>query len=156
MLISCNSCNSKYLINSADLKPEGRVVQCVNCRNQWYQEPIITEEDSHENKQDTLIVTKSNNNFSSKEFHENKNSGNVVANLPSTFVKEEKVSVINSLLVIFLMLFLIIVFWIIQNTQINSFVLFKFYINEFFFNFKLIISDVAKIIHRIINYIIAN
>ena len=30
MLISCTSCNSKYLVNSADLKPNGRDVNVPN------------------------------------------------------------------------------------------------------------------------------
>ena len=38
MFIQCSSCNSKYLVNSADLKPNGRLVECANCTHQWYQE----------------------------------------------------------------------------------------------------------------------
>ena len=45
MLISCTSCHSKYLINSADLKPEGRTVQCAYCGNQWYQESSFREDE---------------------------------------------------------------------------------------------------------------
>ena len=45
MLISCTSCNSKYLVNSADLKPDGRTVECANCGNQWYQESTLSEEE---------------------------------------------------------------------------------------------------------------
>ena len=45
MLISCTSCHSKYLVNSADLKPDGRTVQCANCGNQWYQESFVNEEE---------------------------------------------------------------------------------------------------------------
>ena len=44
MLISCSACNSKYLVNSADLKPNGRMVECANCGHQWYQEPSTEEE----------------------------------------------------------------------------------------------------------------
>ena len=40
MLISCFSCNSKYLLNSADLKPSGRTVKCANCGYQWFEENI--------------------------------------------------------------------------------------------------------------------
>ena len=38
MLIRCSACNSKYLVNSADLKPDGRMVECASCGHQWYQE----------------------------------------------------------------------------------------------------------------------
>ena len=44
MLISCSACNSKYLVNSADLKPDGRMVECASCGHQWYQEPSTEEE----------------------------------------------------------------------------------------------------------------
>ena len=37
MLVSCSSCNSKYLVNSADLKPDGRTVQCAKCGHNWFQ-----------------------------------------------------------------------------------------------------------------------
>ena len=54
MLISCNSCNSKYLVNSAELKPDGRNVQCANCGNQWFQESQVFE--------DNAIIRGLNNN----------------------------------------------------------------------------------------------
>ena len=44
MLISCTSCKSKYLVNSADLKPEGRTVQCAKCGYEWYQNIVRNEE----------------------------------------------------------------------------------------------------------------
>ena len=44
MLIRCSACNSKYLVNSADLKPDGRMVECASCGHQWYQEPSTEEE----------------------------------------------------------------------------------------------------------------
>ena len=44
MFIECSACNSKYLVNSADLKPDGRMVKCANCGHQWYQEPSIEED----------------------------------------------------------------------------------------------------------------
>ena len=44
MLLICSSCNSKYLLNSADLKPKGRNVKCSICGNVWFQEPKLAEE----------------------------------------------------------------------------------------------------------------
>lgn len=48
MLISCSFCKSKYLVNSADLKPSGRIVQCAKCKNKWYQELLANEKDQIE------------------------------------------------------------------------------------------------------------
>ena len=143
MLISCTSCHSKYLINSADLKPNGRTVQCANCGNQWYQENSLREEE------EILISSTLSNSINSQT--EKKESNSPTRNLPSTYVKEQKVSVLNSVLVVIFVSVLIAGFWLIKNVETNNLVLLKFYVDEFYFNLKLIVDDIAKIIHRIIN-----
>ena len=144
MLISCTSCESKYLVNSADLKPDGRTVQCAKCGNQWYQDPNLIE-----NEQIEQVITTSTPSTSSENKKDNLKSP--TPNLPSTYVKEQKVSVLNSILVVFFVIFLIGGFWIVRNIEINTLVLFKFYLDEFAFNLKLIFEDIAKIIHQIVN-----
>jgi predicted Zn finger-like uncharacterized protein len=146
MLISCTSCNSKYLINSADLKPDGRTVQCANCGNQWYQEnsPNAEEILGGIDKNSIPKILKNSQNIKEK----NKLP---TPNLPSTYVKEKKVSILNSTLVIFFVIILVFGFWIIRNVDINNLVLLKYYYNEFAFNLKLIFKDIVKIIYRIIN-----
>lgn len=142
MLISCNSCNSKYLINSADLKPDGRTVECANCGYQWYQENKLNEEENF-TAPSSLSSTKvkSNQNELKEE----------ITNLPSTYVHEQKVSILNSFLVIFILIVLISGFWLLRNLEINTLVLLKFYLEEFYFNLKLIFNDIAKVLHKIIN-----
>tara|TARA_X000000368_G_C22954470_1_gene678127 strand:- start:726 stop:1160 length:435 start_codon:yes stop_codon:yes gene_type:complete len=143
MLISCTSCQSKYLVNSADLKPNGRNVKCARCGNTWYQDNIAIQDDENLNE---LEYTKSQNieNNSSKL---NKGTNN----LPSTYVKENKVSFLNSFLVLFFTIALIVSFWVLKNLEINTMVLLKYYISEFYFNLKLIFNDIAKIIYELIN-----
>ena len=143
MLISCTSCHSKYLINSADLKPDGRTVQCANCGNQWYQEISFREKDE--------ILTSSTLSNSTNSQSEKKESNLPTHNLPSTYVKEQKVSVLNSILVVLFVSVLVVGFWLIKNVETNNLVLLKFYVDEFYFNLKLIVDDIAKIIHLIIN-----
>ena len=142
MLISCNSCNSKYLVNSAELKPDGRNVQCANCGNQWFQESQVFDDNVKDN-----LSSEVNDGDSLKQ-EENKTS---ISNLPSTYVQEPKVSVLNSILLVLFVILLIILYWFFQNSNINSLVLIQFYINEFFFNLNMIINDIAKIIHQLIN-----
>jgi len=128
-------------VNSADLKPDGRTVECANCGNQWYQESALSEEE---------ILTLSAP--STKEIkNQRKEKNKPIPNLPSTIVKEQKVSAINSILVLLFLITLVLVFWIMRDLNLNSLVLFKFYIDEFYFNLKLIFNDIAKIIHQIIN-----
>ena len=141
MLISCTSCKSKYLVNSADLKPDGRTVKCAKCGNQWYQDPDLIK------NEEVTTTSVPSNSFQNKK----DNPKSLTPNLPSTYVYEQKVSILNSILVIFFVVFLIGGFWIFRKIEINSLVLFKFYIDEFTFNLKLIFADIAKIIHQIIN-----
>ena len=143
MLISCTSCYSKFLVNSADLKPNGRTVQCANCGNQWYQESIFNEEDE-------LLISSVPQTPSANEDIKNKSYKSVI-NLPSTYVKEETVSFLNSTLIILLLIFLIIIFWAFRNLEMNTLVLLKYYFNEFYFNLKLIINDIAKIAYQLFN-----
>ena len=74
-----------------------------------------------------------------------------VKNLPSTVVRQEKPSVINSTIVIALAIIVILTIWIYRSYGLNTFVIIDFYIREFFFNLNLIISDLAKIIHNTLN-----
>lgn len=79
MLVSCSSCNSKYLVNSADLKPDGRIVQCAKCGHNWFQTTKIEDEE---------ILSTSIPSFEKKI---DKNNNNLTTNLPSTFVKEKNI-----------------------------------------------------------------
>ena len=144
MLILCTSCESKYLVNSADLKPDGRIVQCVKCGNQWYQEAILNKSEKKEENINDL-------SFSPSSDSQKENPSTSIANLPSTYIKEQKVSILNSFLVILFVFILIGVVWIFQNLKINNLVLFQFYLEEFLFNLNLIFDDLAKIIYKIFN-----
>ena len=150
MLIECSDCNYKYLVNSADLKPDGRMVECANCNYQWFQEPSFEED-----LLSSAVPTSknfSNENFQRKLVEKSKEKNQLeVKNLPSTVVQEQKVSLINSLLVVFFLISLIVLFLILRSYGTNIFVLINFYIHEFFFNLKLIIDDIAKIIYQILN-----
>ena len=143
MMISCTSCQSKYLVNSADLKPDGRNVQCAKCGHQWFQESVTNQESENITQLDNLALENVNPDL--KESTELKN------NLPATYVKETKVSVINSILILLFTFIILISFWSIKNLQINTLVLLKYYINEFYFNLNLIIKDIAKIVHDLLN-----
>ena len=147
MFIVCSNCEFKYLVNSADLKPNGRMVECANCNHQWFQELDDTDITSSvpSTKKEELDQNIKNNNQKEKK------EKDPVRNLPSTVVRQEKPSVINSTIVIALAIVVILAIWIYRSYGVNTFIIIDFYIREFFFNLNLIISDLAKIIHNTLN-----
>ena len=146
MFIECSNCQFRYLVNSADLKPNGRMVECANCGHQWYQE--LNEAETY-----SSVPQFKKQNVKNEESIDNKdeNKNQIVKNLPSTVVKQEKPSVTNSILVVLLIIIIFFGIWISRSFEINTFILVDFYIKEFFFNLNLIISDLAKIIYNILN-----
>ena len=147
MFIVCSNCEFKYLVNSADLKPNGRMVECANCNHQWFQELDDTDITSSvpSTKKEELDQNIKNNN------QKEKLEKDPVRNLPSTVVRQEKPSVINSTIVIILAIVVILAIWIYRSYGGNTFIIIDFYIREVFFNLNLIISDLAKIIHNTLN-----
>ena len=146
MFIECSNCEFKYLVNSADLKPNGRMVECANCNHQWFQEL-----DNSEIYSAVPSSKKEKIGNNPKTDENNKNREEIVKNLPSTVVRQEKPSILNSTIVVILIVSIFIGIWISRSFDINTLVLIDFYINEFFFNLNLIISDLAKIIYNILN-----
>ena len=147
MFIVCSNCEFKYLVNSADLKPNGRMVECANCNHQWFQELDDTDISTSvpSTKKEELDQNLKNNN------QKEKLEKDPVRNLPSTVVRQEKPSVIISTIVIILAIVVILAIWIYRSYGVNTFIVIDFYIREFFFNLNLIISDLAKIIHNTLN-----
>tara|TARA_Y100000590_G_scaffold450242_1_gene589600 strand:- start:273 stop:695 length:423 start_codon:yes stop_codon:yes gene_type:complete len=140
MFITCSSCDSKYLVNSADLKPNGRNVKCAKCGHNWFQtaliEPIDLDFDS---------------STSSVEENNTLNQEKKTSQLPSTYVQEKESSLINSILLVFFLILFIFLFWYFKGNGLNVFVVLKFYISEFYFNLQLIINDLANIAYKILN-----
>ena len=150
MFIQCSDCDYKYIVNSADLKPDGRMVECANCNHRWYQEPLQAEK-FLSSSVPKVSSEESDTNEENKKHDEKNILTKEIKNLPSTVVREKKVSLLNTFLVIFFLVFLFFTFWAFRSYGANIFVLVSFYINEFFFNLRLIIDDLAKIIYQILN-----
>ena len=141
MLLTCSSCNSRYLVNSADLKPNGRTVRCATCGNEWLQKPNLIEEETLEPSVPRTVKEENNKLKQEKP---------LVSNLPSTYIKKENPKIINSIMVALFLFVAVVIFWLIKREGIGLIVLLNFYIQEFYFNLKLIINDMAKLIHQIV------
>ena len=100
MFIQCSDCDYKYIVNSADLKPDGRMVECANCNHRWFQEPL-----KGEDLLSSSVPKTSQEKPLEKEDEGQNNETDLppkeIKNLPSTVVREQKVSFINTFLVIF-------------------------------------------------------
>ena len=141
MLLKCASCNSNYLINSADIKPNGRKVRCAVCDFEWFQAPNLEQKEQLESDNlDEKIENELPYQESSKK------------NLPSTYVHVENPSTINSFFVILVVIFFIFIFCFLKNRDIGLIEITFYYIGEFYFNLKLIINDITSIIHKLINF----
>ena len=128
MFIQCSDCDYKYIVNSADLKPDGRMVECANCNHRWYQE-LLQAEELLSHSLPSASTERSDTDKQYKKNGENKKFTKEIKNLPSTVVREKKVSLVNTFLVIFLLIFLFFTFWAFKSYGTNIFVLVKFYIN---------------------------
>ena len=117
MFIHCENCNFKYLVNSADLKPNGRMVECSNCNHQWFQD--LNDKDVIPSVPSLKKEKLQNNQTTDKNNYNNK----YVKNLPSTIVNQEKPSVLNSIIVLVFIIFIFLVIWISRSFGNNTFVL---------------------------------
>ena len=116
MFIVCSNCEFKYLVNSADLKPNGRMVECANCNHQWFQELDNSDLTSSvpSSKKEELDQDIKNNN------QQEKLEKGPIRNLPSTVVRQEKPSVFNSTIVIALAIVVILAIWIYRSYGVNT------------------------------------
>lgn len=48
MIVTCDECDTRYVVPSASIGDDGRRVRCTNCGNEWYQEPNFDDEDNGE------------------------------------------------------------------------------------------------------------
>ena len=91
MFIQCSDCDYKYIVNSADLKPDGRMVECANCNHRWFQEPL-KEKDLLSSSEPNIKQAKSDYKPNERQNDDINSQSKEIKNLPSTLVKEQKVS----------------------------------------------------------------
>jgi len=46
MIVTCESCQTRYLVPGHAISGEGRRVRCTNCDHEWFQEPEVLPEES--------------------------------------------------------------------------------------------------------------
>ena len=59
MILTCNSCNKKFVVPDSAITASGRTVQCGSCGNKWKQFPINQIKETLQSSSDKKKVTKS-------------------------------------------------------------------------------------------------
>ena len=59
MIIQCEGCSRKFLVKDTDIPKEGRMVQCSNCSQKWFQAAV---------KIQSTIESNTDKNISKMEF----------------------------------------------------------------------------------------
>ncbi|MBI29240.1 MAG: hypothetical protein CFH21_00084 [Alphaproteobacteria bacterium MarineAlpha5_Bin11] len=132
MIVNCPSCNSRYLVNSADLQPKGRIVHCTICSYEWFNDANLNKEGN-----DSLSQEKIN-----KDDYEKK--------LPSTYVQENDVSITNSFLTIAFIILLVFLYYFLKNADKSIIFLFMFYLEEMIINLNIFIDSLVVNIKKIL------
>ena len=133
MLLKCPSCNNQYLINSADLQPEGNMVQCAECEYQWFQNKNIHLDDNHNKEKQSSsdkIYTKS---------------------LPSPYIEIRKTSYTNTFLLLFVIFIILFFYYSSKNLDEGIFNLIKYYISEIIIYTNIVVDELSSVVFEILN-----
>ena len=154
MILTCNSCNKKFVVPDAAITASGRMVQCGSCGNKWKQFPIneIKKKKSISDIQpikEKINKIKKNTKKKSREislyspeYLAKKHGIKINDEKPKKFSNQKRSDKIsfgfyNSLIVfIFFTIFLSRLLYFSQNFIINKFPQLEFYLNYFFENIR--------------------
>jgi len=71
MILSCNSCEKKFIVPDAAIGKAGRLVQCSSCGNKWKQFPLVSNENQSKNNVEKPKSIKSPKIENKKTFKKN-------------------------------------------------------------------------------------
>ena len=135
MLLNCPSCNARYLVNSVDLKPEGKLVKCALCGHQWFQELYVGEH--YIKRQSSPTYSNNQNDYEKK--------------LPSKYINANKPSLLNSILIILLIIIVSILYQTLKKIDGGIINLLYYYIQNTIIKISAAIDSIAKAIHLLLD-----
>ena len=153
MILSCNSCEKKFVVPDQAITSAGRVVQCGSCGNKWKQFPIKTDTKIKKKIDSKLEINKIIKKNPGKKLKKKKNSPNLYS--PEYLVKKHGINIkdtslegreksissknnvtfgfYNSLIfIIIILVFLSRSLYFFQDIIIVNFPITEFYIDYFF------------------------
>jgi len=158
MILSCNSCNKKFVVPDNAITSSGRLVQCSACGNKWTQFPIKNQSDINDKVTNLKKTTNKSIKFAKikKQKIKNKKSPNLYS--PEYLAKKHGIKIseessfkpkkssinikqhfgfYNSLLVFFvLIIFFLRTLYFAQNTLVQYFPASNIYIDYLFESIK--------------------
>jgi len=166
MILTCNSCEKKFVVPDNAIGATGRLVQCSSCGNKWTQYPIkketkiqekITKNKPINKKLQTIpkktkqkIKKRTGPNLYSPEYLAKKH-GIKINSRPTTTNKKPKAKInVNfgfySSLILFIVIFIFIlrVLYFTQDTFINIFPMSEIYINYLFETIRNVINIITN------------
>ena len=175
MILSCNSCDKKFVVPDNAIGASGRLVQCSSCGNKWKQLPINTLEATQdkaisENKEIKKIKNIQTNFKTKKKIKKNKKNGPNLYS-PEYLVKKHGINIKNTSLqkkekfknsdnkisfgfynslffFIVVLIFLSRSLYFVQEIIVKSFPSTGFYLNYFFETIK----NIFEITKNLITY----
>ena len=74
MIIQCNSCTKKFVVQDSAITANGRLVQCSACGNKWTQYPIKSKSEKKPQKTPATVKTIKPKTYSIKKKKKKKNN----------------------------------------------------------------------------------
>ena len=166
MILTCNSCEKKFVVPDNAISAAGRLVQCSSCGNKWTQYPLKKETETQEkvtknkplNKKVQTIPKKTKQkikkrtgpNLYSPEYLAKKHGIKIDSEPVATNKKtKDKINVnfgfYNSLIVtIVILTFFLRVLYFTQDTYVNIFPMSEIYIDYLFESIKNVIDIIVN------------
>lgn len=91
MILSCKSCEKKFVVPDNAIGASGRLVQCSSCGNKWKQFPIITEFKDHNKKIEIKPIQKDIKKTIKKKRKKKKDGPNLYS--PEYLVKKHGIKI---------------------------------------------------------------
>ena len=142
MIISCDQCNKKFVIDSNLIPKDGRLLECGSCNHKWFYKQDI------EDKTEEIIIEPQLKNIEEENIDPIQTNISQINELDTSYVKKEiienkkikKISILN-IIVVFIISFVALI--ILIET-------FKDPISIFIPNIKFILNNLYEIIRDII------
>jgi predicted Zn finger-like uncharacterized protein len=109
MIIRCNNCNKKFEINSDLIPKDGRLLECGNCKNQWFFKNIIEKKETKTIKKPDTKKEETPVKKNKTKLEQPKNLKNLDDDKKNHSKNLKKISILSSILVFIISIMALII-----------------------------------------------